>query len=213
MRAFAMPTEPAELVPVRVAKSRGTSRGFAAFPNVKRHTDAGHAVHSCGRSVERGAASRRRAQTTTVPQGADHPGAACPPGTGRECARPSASDPSGTLSDQLAQSKGVICPPAGVDPEMQPDAARRRRDEGHPAARLARRKSERPAEIGATRIALAFAPRRPISGHAQAPHPRSAGRAARRIGLVRDLFVDRDRRPADTDRGLCGDVARASCSR
>ena len=24
-----------------------------------------------------------------------------------------------TLSDQLAASKGVICPPAGVDPEMR----------------------------------------------------------------------------------------------
>jgi hypothetical protein len=55
---------------------------------------------------------------TTVPPGADHPGAACPPSAGanaptvgRDSARP--------LSDQLADSKGVICPPAGVDPDIR----------------------------------------------------------------------------------------------
>ena len=58
------------------------------------------------------------AQTTTIPQGAEHPGAACPPGAGRDA--PTVGKESGrTLSDQLAQSKGVICPPAGVDPEMR----------------------------------------------------------------------------------------------
>ena len=58
------------------------------------------------------------AAQTTVPQGSDHPGSACPPGAGpnaptvgKEQERP--------LSDQLAQSKGVICPPAGVDSEMR----------------------------------------------------------------------------------------------
>lgn len=54
---------------------------------------------------------------TTLPKDADHPGAACPPGAqngpsvGRDSGQP--------LSDQLAQSKGVICPPAGVDPQMR----------------------------------------------------------------------------------------------
>lgn len=45
-------------------------------------------------------------------------GASCPPGVGpdapvvgRESDKP--------LSDQLAASKGVICPPAGIDPQMQ----------------------------------------------------------------------------------------------
>lgn len=55
---------------------------------------------------------------TTVPQGAEHPGSACPPGTGRD-APTVGKDSQRTLSDQLAQSKGVICPPAGVDPEMR----------------------------------------------------------------------------------------------
>lgn len=58
------------------------------------------------------------AQTTTVPQGAEHPGAACPPGAGRN-APTVGKESDRTLSDQLAQSKGVICPPAGVDPEMR----------------------------------------------------------------------------------------------
>lgn len=58
------------------------------------------------------------AQTTTVPQGAEHPGSACPPGAGRD-APTVGKDSERTLSDQLAQSKGVICPPAGVDPEMR----------------------------------------------------------------------------------------------
>ena len=57
------------------------------------------------------------AQTTTVPQGTEHPGAACPPGVGRN-APTVGKESERTLSDQLAQSKGVICPPAGVDPQM-----------------------------------------------------------------------------------------------
>jgi len=54
---------------------------------------------------------------TTLPKDAEHPGSACPPGAqngptvGRDSKQP--------LSDQLAQSKGVICPPAGVDPQMR----------------------------------------------------------------------------------------------
>ena len=54
------------------------------------------------------------AAQTTVPRGADHPGAACPPGTGSN-APTVGKDQEKPLSDQLAQSKGVICPPAGVD--------------------------------------------------------------------------------------------------
>ncbi len=45
-------------------------------------------------------------------------GAACPPdvkGGGPTVG----SGSSGSLSDKLAQSKGVICPPAGLDREMQ----------------------------------------------------------------------------------------------
>ena len=58
------------------------------------------------------------AQTTTVPKGSDHPGSACPPGAGRD-APTVGKDDGRTLSEQLAQSKGIICPPAGVDPEMR----------------------------------------------------------------------------------------------
>lgn len=42
----------------------------------------------------------------------------CPPGAGPN-APAIGRDTNKTLSDQLAQSKGVICPPAGVDKEMQ----------------------------------------------------------------------------------------------
>ena len=46
------------------------------------------------------------------------PRADCPPGVGPNA--PSVGrDSKSTLSDQLADSKGVICPPAGVDPGMQ----------------------------------------------------------------------------------------------
>jgi hypothetical protein len=42
----------------------------------------------------------------------------CPPGMGANA--PGINDDSkGTLSDKLASSKGVICPPAGVDRDMQ----------------------------------------------------------------------------------------------
>jgi hypothetical protein len=49
----------------------------------------------------------------------DRPGRVeCPPGAGPN-APAVGGESNKTLSDQLAQSKGVICPPAGVDPEMQ----------------------------------------------------------------------------------------------
>lgn len=58
------------------------------------------------------------AQSPTVPQGADHPGGACPPGTGTNPPTVGKREDK-PLSDQLAESKGVICPPAGIDPEMR----------------------------------------------------------------------------------------------
>ena len=58
------------------------------------------------------------AQPATVPQGADHPGSACPPGVGAD-APTIGKETSKPLSDQLAESKGVICPPAGIDPEIR----------------------------------------------------------------------------------------------
>ena len=42
---------------------------------------------------------------------------ACPPDATKPPLTPSQSGR--PLSDQLAESKGVICPPAGVDPQMQ----------------------------------------------------------------------------------------------
>jgi hypothetical protein len=45
-------------------------------------------------------------------------GAACPPDTKGEPPTVGGGS-SESLSDKLAQSKGVICPPAGVDREMQ----------------------------------------------------------------------------------------------
>jgi len=55
------------------------------------------------------------AQPTTS---APNAGSACPPGTA--AGAPSVGqDSSRPLSDQLTESKGVICPPAGVDPEMR----------------------------------------------------------------------------------------------
>jgi hypothetical protein len=49
---------------------------------------------------------------------AQQPHADCPPGVGPNA--PSVGRESkSTLSDQLADSKGIICPPASVDPGMQ----------------------------------------------------------------------------------------------
>jgi hypothetical protein len=58
------------------------------------------------------------AAQTTVPSGPEHPGAACPPDTGSNA--PTVGKDSGRpLGDQLAASKGVICPPAGIDPDIR----------------------------------------------------------------------------------------------
>ena len=53
---------------------------------------------------------------TTGPDG--RPQADCPPGVGAN-APTVGGDSKGTLSDQLAASRGIICPPAGIDPAMQ----------------------------------------------------------------------------------------------
>ena len=53
---------------------------------------------------------------TMAPDG--RPRVDCPPGAGAN-APAIGRDSKGTLSDQLAESKGVICPPAGVDPGIQ----------------------------------------------------------------------------------------------
>jgi hypothetical protein len=42
----------------------------------------------------------------------------CPPGTSANAPTINGAA-NGTLSDKLASSEGIICPPAGVDPEMQ----------------------------------------------------------------------------------------------
>jgi hypothetical protein len=64
------------------------------------------------------AAGAVAAAQTPAPQGTPNQGAACPPGTGRD--PPAVGKESGrSLSDQLAESKGVICPPSGVDPQMR----------------------------------------------------------------------------------------------
>ncbi len=58
---------------------------------------------------------------TAQPKGAapaQQDGAACPPDVAGEAPTVGRGD-SKPLSDKLAQSKGVICPPAGVDQEMQ----------------------------------------------------------------------------------------------
>jgi hypothetical protein len=42
----------------------------------------------------------------------------CPPGVGANALGLSNDDSKGTLSDKLASSKGIICPPS-IDPHMQ----------------------------------------------------------------------------------------------
>ncbi len=46
-------------------------------------------------------------------------GSACPPGTTQNAPTLGQKDDGKPLSDKLAQSKGIICPPAGVDPQMR----------------------------------------------------------------------------------------------
>jgi hypothetical protein len=60
--------------------------------------------------------SSAAAQTTTPAPPQEAP-KECPPGAGPNA--PTVGDAKGTLSERLASSKGIICPPAGVDPSMQ----------------------------------------------------------------------------------------------
>ena len=45
--------------------------------------------------------------------------AACPPGVGGNAPTVGSGQSGSNLSDKLASSNGVICPPAGVDPQMR----------------------------------------------------------------------------------------------
>jgi len=57
----------------------------------------------------------------SAPQGrvAPEPGVACPPDVRGEPPTVGGGPSSGPLSDKLAQSNGVICPPAGLDKDKQ----------------------------------------------------------------------------------------------
>jgi hypothetical protein len=70
---------------------------------------------------------------------------ACPPDASVGAPRSNETTGSRTLSDQLAESKGVICPPVGVDPGSTPD--RRRPHAGDSTAGNPRRRSKHSAEI------------------------------------------------------------------
>ena len=59
------------------------------------------------------------AQTATPDQAVPQPSVACPPDVKGESPTVGEGKSSEPLSDRLAQSKGVICPPTGVDPQMQ----------------------------------------------------------------------------------------------
>ena len=61
-----------------------------------------------------GAATAQSTGDAPAPQN----GAACPPDVAGEAPTVGRGD-SRPLSDKLAQSKGVICPPAGVDRDME----------------------------------------------------------------------------------------------
>jgi hypothetical protein len=50
-----------------------------------------------------------------APPALSQPSNPCPPSVGNNAASNETTG-SNTLSDQLSQSKGVICPPAGIDP-------------------------------------------------------------------------------------------------
>jgi hypothetical protein len=53
------------------------------------------------------------------PLGASAQAPACPPGVPSDAPTIGGPPSDKPLSDRLAESKGVICPPAGVDPEIR----------------------------------------------------------------------------------------------
>jgi len=59
---------------------------------------------------------------TTSPAAPANPQANCTPDARTESPTNGSGESSSNLSDKLASSNGVICPPAGVDPEMHKPA-------------------------------------------------------------------------------------------
>jgi hypothetical protein len=66
--------------------------------------------------ADTGGAPAQPAASDRVPEQGE--GAACPPDA-KEAPTLGGGGSSEPLSDKLAQSKGVICPPAGIDRDMQ----------------------------------------------------------------------------------------------
>ena len=75
-------------------------------------------LHSCGSSCLARPASTRRRRRRPCRKARSIRAPPARPAAGRN-APTVGKDSERTLSDQLAQSKGVICPPAGVDPQMR----------------------------------------------------------------------------------------------
>jgi hypothetical protein len=100
------------------ALNRRNVAASAAFSSEGGNASEGPNMRSIAALLVCASCTFAAAQAPTVPQGPDHPGSACPPGTGPN-APTVGKDQSKPLSDQLAESKGVICPPAGVDTEMR----------------------------------------------------------------------------------------------
>ena len=64
-------------------------------------------------------ASSALAQSTGQGRVAPEPGVACPPDVRGDPPTVGGGASSSPLSDKLAQSNGVICPPTGLDADMQ----------------------------------------------------------------------------------------------
>jgi hypothetical protein len=69
-------------------------------------------------AVFAGLASAGTALAQSQGRAGPEPGVTCPPDVNGEAPTVGRGSPE-ALSDKLAQSKGIICPPAGVDLEMQ----------------------------------------------------------------------------------------------
>jgi hypothetical protein len=73
-------------------------------------------------------------------------GSECPPSVGKNAPSSNEATGSRTLSDQLSQSRGVICPPAGIDPKHFRAGDRRWQNPSDSTAWNPGRRSEYPAK-------------------------------------------------------------------
>ena len=162
----------------------GTSGLTRAFPFMRTTSNiilAGLVIAASGAAIAQAPPAPATPPQQTAPPSPQHATDCSPADRARGAATPDGTTTGQSrepLGDKLAKSDGVLCPPAGVDPEMHAPAPSTDGSHArHPAPRQPRRRPLRQAEIGAVARPDSSSSPSPVPGRVRR-HRRSRSREA-----------------------------------